>query len=269
VQVDHEVLLGGRKLLPHPDAGSWLGLDGQTVLVTGASSGIGRACALALAAAGADVIAVARGQPGLDSLIDDISRLGGRARAIVADVTDVGATGEMVAILPHLDGLVNCAGRNLPEPIAEVTPERFDAVFDLNIRATFFLCRAAVTAMRRHGEGGAIVNVSSQMGHVGSAARTVYCASKHAVEGLTKALAVEVAREGIRVNSVCPTFIETPMTAVMLADRRFQDEVVAKIPMARIGTAEEVTGAVLFLLSKAASLITGVSLLVDGGWTAQ
>lgn len=250
-------------------SGAWLGLDRQVVLVTGASSGIGRACALALAAAGADVIAVARGQPGLDGLIDDVSRLGGRARAIVADVTDVGATGEMVAALPRLDGLVNCAGRNLPEPIADVTPERFDAVFDLNIRATFFLSRAAVTSMRRHGEGGAIVNVSSQMGHVGSAARTVYCASKHAVEGLTKALAVEVAREGIRVNSVCPTFIETPMTASMLADRRLQDEVMSKIPMARVGTAEEVTGAVLFLLSKAASLITGASLLVDGGWTAQ
>ncbi len=248
---------------------AWLGLGGKVVLVSGASSGIGRACALALARAGADVVAMARGKEALDSLAEEIAELGGRSQSIAADVTDLQATAHAVAALPHLDALVSCAGRNLPEPIEDVTPERFDAVFDLNVRATFFLCRGAVASMRRGERGGSIVNVSSQMGHVGSAYRTVYCASKHAIEGLTKALAVEVAREGIRVNSVCPTFIETPMTAPMLADRRFQDEVLSKIPMGRIGTAREVSGAVLFLLSGAASLITGASLLVDGGWTAQ
>ncbi len=256
-------VIGGRE----PDA--WLRLDGQVVLVSGASSGIGRACALAMAAAGAEVVAMARSQKNLDSLGDAIAAMGGRSRVVAVDVTDLEATRLAVRALPGLDGLVNCAGRNLPEPIGEVTPERFDEVFDLNVRATFFLCQEAVRLMRR-GEGrGAIVNVSSQMGHVGAAGRTVYCASKHAIEGLTKALAVEVAREGIRVNSVCPTFVETPMTAPMLADQRFQNEVLAKIPIGRIGTVEEVSRAVLFLISGAASLVTGASLLVDGGWTAQ
>jgi NAD(P)-dependent dehydrogenase (short-subunit alcohol dehydrogenase family) len=249
--------------------GPWLGFVGKTVLVCGASGGIGRACSLALANAGADVVVLARGTEPLQRLVGEIETDGGSCRAVVADVTDITATREALAGLPRIDAVVNCAGRNLPEPIGEVTPERFDAVFDLNIRATFFLCREAVLNMRRHAEGGAIVNVSSQMGHVGAANRTVYCASKHAIEGLTKALAVEVARDGIRVNSVCPTFIETPMTAPMFSKQAFRDEVVAKIPMGRVGTPDEVTGAVLFLLSDAAALITGTSLLVDGGWTAQ
>ena len=248
---------------------TWLRLDGQVVLVSGASSGIGRACALAAAAAGADVVALARSQQGLDALDDTIAAMGGSSRGIAVDVTNIDATRLALQGLPRLDALINCAGRNMPEPIGDVTPERFDAVFDLNVRATFFLCQEAVALMRRDGSGGAIVNVSSQMGHVGAAGRTVYCATKHAVEGLTKALAVEVAREGIRVNSVCPTFVETPMTAPMLADRRFQDEVLGKIPMGRIGTVEEVSRAVLFLISGGASLVTGASLLVDGGWTAQ
>jgi NAD(P)-dependent dehydrogenase (short-subunit alcohol dehydrogenase family) len=249
--------------------GPWLGLDGKTVLVCGASSGIGYACAHALADAGAHLVALARGRAALDRLVNGIIAGGGSCRPIEADVTNIEAMRTAFAALPRLDGVVNCAGRNLPEPIEAVTPDHFDAVFDLNVRAAFFLCREAVLHMRSHGEGGAIVNVSSQMGHVGASNRTVYCASKHAIEGLTKALAVEVARERIRVNSVCPTFVDAPMTAPMFEQPAFRDHVLTNIPMGRIGTAGEVAGAVLFLLSPAASLITGTSLLVDGGWTAQ
>lgn len=239
---------------------------GRTAVVTGASSGIGRACALALADAGADVVAIARGQTGLEELAGEI---GPACRPLPLDVLDVDAMAAALTALPRLDLLVNCAGRNLPEPIGDVTPERFDAAFDLNVRATFFLCRAAVLRMRAGTRGGAIVTVSSQMGHVGAPDRTVYCASKHAIEGLTKALAVEVAREGIRVNSVCPTFIETAMTASTLAQPDAREAVIAKIPLGRVGTPDDVTGAILFLLSDAAAMVTGTSLLVDGGWTAQ
>ncbi len=242
------------------------GFTGRTAVVTGASSGIGRACALALADAGADVVAIARGREALDRLAGEI---GPACQPMPLDVLDVDAMTAAVAALPRLDLLVNCAGRNLPEPIDDVTPERFDAVFDLNVRATFFLCRAAVLRMRGSARGGAIVTVSSQMGHVGAPNRTVYCASKHAIEGLTKALALEVAREGIRVNSVCPTFVETAMTASMLARPDAREAVIGKIPLGRVGTPDDVTGAVLFLLSDAAAMVTGTSLLVDGGWTAQ
>lgn len=247
----------------------WLGLAGKTALVCGASSGIGRACALALAEAGADLVVAARNADALRRLADEIAAEGGACRPLAVDVTDVDALRTALAGVPRLDALINCAGRNLPEPVEAVTPERFDAVFDLNVRAAFFLCQEAVLHMRRHGGGGAIVNVSSQMGHVGAPGRTVYCASKHAIEGLTKALAVELARDGIRVNSVCPTFVETPMTAPMFEVPSFRDDVLAKIPMGRVGSVDEVTGAVLFLVSAQASLITGASLLVDGGWTAQ
>jgi NAD(P)-dependent dehydrogenase (short-subunit alcohol dehydrogenase family) len=147
--------------------------------------------------------------------------------------------------------------------------KRILMLFELNVRAAFFVAQACVANFRAAGRGGAIVNVSSQMGHVGAAKRSVYCASKHALEGLTKALAVELAPERIRVNSVCPTFIATPMTAPMFENAAFRSEVISKIPMGRVGTVGEVAGAIAFLVSPAASLITGSSLLVDGGWTAQ
>jgi NAD(P)-dependent dehydrogenase (short-subunit alcohol dehydrogenase family) len=237
------------------------------VLVTGASSGIGRATAVALAACGADLVLLARSKPALEQVRAEV--VPARVRTIQADLNDTRATRELIAGLPRLDALVNNAGQNIPQAFHDVDERSFDAILALNVRAAFFVAQACVKKFREGGRGGAIVNVSSQMGHVGAAKRTVYCTSKHALEGLTKALAVELAPEGIRVNSVCPTFVSTAMTAPMFENQEFRAEVTSKIPMGRVGTAEEVTGAIAFLLSPAASLITGSSLLVDGGWTAQ
>jgi len=245
-------------------------LAGLRVLITGASSGIGRATALSLAACGADVYLLARNEASLAEVRCEVERQHPvKVRTLVADVRDTFGVRQLVQGLPHLDGLVNNAGHNIPERIEDVGELSFDAIFDLNVRAAFFVAQACVAKFREGGRGGAIVNVSSQMGHVGAAKRAVYCGSKHALEGLTKAMAVELASEGIRVNSVCPTFIETPLTKPMFQNAEFRAEVASKIPLGRIGTPAEVVGAVAFLLSPSASLITGSSLLIDGGWTAQ
>jgi NAD(P)-dependent dehydrogenase (short-subunit alcohol dehydrogenase family) len=239
----------------------------MSVLITGASSGIGRATAVALAGCGADLVLLARSKPALEQVRAEV--LPAQVRTIVADLNDTRVTRELIAALPRLDALVNNAGQNIPQWFDDVDERSFDAILALNVKAAFFVAQACVKKFREHGRGGAIVNVSSQMGHVGAAKRTVYCTSKHALEGLTKAMAVELASERIRVNSVCPTFISTPMTAPMFENPEFRTEVTSKIPMGRVGRVEEVTGAIAFLLSPAASLITGSSLLVDGGWTAQ
>jgi NAD(P)-dependent dehydrogenase (short-subunit alcohol dehydrogenase family) len=248
----------------------WADLSGRTVLVTGASSGLGRGCALALAACGADLILAARTERSLAEVSAEIELTSStHVQTMVLNVTDTQVVRQRIAAIPRLDGLVNNAGQNFPQWLQDVDETRFDAIFALNVKAAFFVAQACVAKLREGGRGGAIVNVSSQMGHVGAAKRTVYCASKHALEGMTKAMAVELAREGIRVNSVCPTFIATPMTAPMFEEPEFRAEVTSKIPMGRVGTVEEVASAVAFLLSPAASLITGSSLLIDGGWTAQ
>jgi NAD(P)-dependent dehydrogenase (short-subunit alcohol dehydrogenase family) len=245
----------------------WSDLSGMCVLITGASSGIGRATAVALAACGADLVLLARSKPALEQVRAEI--LPASVRTIETDLNDTRATQERIAALPRLDALVNNAGQNIPQWFDDVDECSFDSILALNVKAAFFVAQACVKKFREGGRGGAVVNVSSQMGHVGAAKRTVYCTSKHALEGLTKAMAVELAPEGIRVNSVCPTFIATPMTAPMFENAKFQTEVTSKIPLGRVGTVEEVTGAIAFLLSPAASLITGSSLLIDGGWTAQ
>jgi len=176
---------------------------------------------------------------------------------------------EAVDFLEQIDVLVNNAGTNVPEPFLEVSEENLDRVLAVNVKGAFLVAQSAVRRMVEHGEGGSIINVSSQMGHVGAPRRTVYCATKHAVEGLTKAMAVELAPHNVRVNCVAPTFVETPMTKPFLEDETFREDTLSRIPLGRLGRVEDVTGAVVFLASPAAGLITGASLLVDGGWTAQ
>jgi NAD(P)-dependent dehydrogenase (short-subunit alcohol dehydrogenase family) len=194
---------------------------------------------------------------------------GQNAQSIVCDVTDSRQVEEAVEFLEQIDILVNNAGLNVPEPFLEVSEENLDRVLAVNVKGVFLVAQAAARRMVEHGEGGSIINVSSQMGHVGAPRRTVYCATKHAVEGLTKAMAVELAPHNVRVNSVAPTFVETPMTKPFLEDETIREDTLSRIPLGRLGRVEDVTGAVVFLASPTAGLITGTSLLVDGGWTAQ
>ncbi len=240
-------------------------LEGQVALVTGAGRGIGRACAEALADAGARVIAVARSK-------DDLDKVGrhdsGRVETWVEDVTSDGFI-KRIASIDGLSILVNNAGGNRPQPFVDVDTESLDFVIDLNVRAAFRVSQAAVSNMLANAIEGCIINMSSQMGHVGSPNRTVYCMTKHAIEGLTKAMAVELAPRGIRVNSVAPTFVETPLTRPMLADEEFREFVFGMIPMKKLATLDNVVSAVLYLASPGAGVVTGTSLKVDGGWTAQ
>ncbi len=239
-------------------------LTGKTALITGAGRGIGAACALKLAATGADVIAVARTQSDLDELA---SQAGGSITGWCLDVTDP-AFLQRIEALEKLDVLVNNAGTNKPEPIVEVEEETLDFVLDLNVRSCFLAAQAATKVMLKSG-GGSIINMSSQMGHIGSPNRTVYCMTKHAIEGLTKAMAVELAPENIRVNTVAPTFIKTDLTKGMLDDEDFRAFVNRMIPLGKVGVPDDVATAVLYLASESAGMITGHSLRVDGGWTAQ
>jgi NAD(P)-dependent dehydrogenase (short-subunit alcohol dehydrogenase family) len=243
-------------------------LAGRRAVVTGASKGLGAAIATMLAANGAQVRAVARGAADLAALCAAQPGI----EPWVADVGDLSFADELAA--GEIDILVNNAATHTPLPMADVPIDVLDAMLNLNIRASYLAAQAAVRAMLRQnaatpGRGGAIVNITSQMGHVGSPRRTVYCTTKHALEGLTKAMAIELAGDNIRVNSVAPTFIETPMTAPMLADPAFRAFVLESIPLNRIGMPDDVAAAVLYLVSPAAGMITGHSLLVDGGWTAR
>lgn len=243
-------------------------LEGGLALVTGAGRGIGRGSALALAEAGADIVAVSRSPNELEELADEVRALGRDARPVALDVTDPGAIRRLLAELSRLDVLVVSAGTNVPESLLEVSDDTLDALLALNVRATFVTLQAAAGRMAAAGRG-SIVLISSQLGHVGAAGRSVYCMTKHAVEGLTKAAALDMAPHGVRVNSVAPTFVETPMTEPFLADSSFRAQVQARIPLGRLGRVEDVTGAVLYLASDSSALVTGTSLLVDGGWTAQ
>jgi NAD(P)-dependent dehydrogenase (short-subunit alcohol dehydrogenase family) len=243
-------------------------LDGRRALVTGAGRGIGRAAAAALAEAGAEVVLASRSSGELEALAGEIARAGGRAVPLPLDVTDLAAMRGALEEQPAFDVLINNAGTNRPAPFVEVAEEDFDAVMAINLRAAFFCAQAVARGMIAAGRGGSIVNVSSQMGHVGGERRTVYCASKHALEGLTKAMALELAPHRIRVNTLCPTFVRTPMTAPFFDDPWFQKTMLPRIPLGRPGEVEELMGAILFLASDASSLVTGSALMVDGGWTA-
>jgi len=237
-------------------------LEGKIALVTGAGRGIGRAAALALCEAGAHVVAVARTKDDLDSLADEAN---GRVTPLVADVQDAGFHLQIEA-MPQLDILVNNAGGNRPKMMVDVDDETLDWMINLNIRSVYQVARSAARAMR---SGGVIINMSSQMGHVGSPKRTVYCMTKHAVEGLTKAMAVELAPVGIRVVAIAPTFVVTPMTEGMFENPEFRSFVYDRVPMNALPEPDDIAQAIVFLASPAARFITGDSLRVDGGWTAQ
>jgi NAD(P)-dependent dehydrogenase (short-subunit alcohol dehydrogenase family) len=246
-------------------------LAGRVALVTGAGRGLGRGCALALADAGGEVVCVARTAADLDAVVAEIRAAGGAAHAFAADVTDeerVEAAVRRAGELGERRVAVASAGTNRPGPARDYATADWDAVFDVNVRATFTTCRAAGDAMLRHGHGGSIVALSSQMGSVGFPGRAAYCASKHAVEGLTRALAVEWAADGVRVNAVAPTFVETPLTADFLADPEFRAEVHRRLPTGRMATIEQVADAVRYLACDASASVVGHVLRVDGGWTA-
>jgi NAD(P)-dependent dehydrogenase (short-subunit alcohol dehydrogenase family) len=248
-------------------------LDGKRALVTGAGRGIGRAVALALAAAGAELVLVSRTASELDTVVDEIASGGGTARSVPFDVTRSDAVRGAFAEFDRLDILVNNAGINQPQPFLEVDEATLDLMLGLNVRAAFIVAQAAARLMvapnGAKGGSGVIINMSSQMGHVGSERdRTVYVMTKHALEGLTKAMAVELAPKGVRVVSIAPTFVETPLSKPFLDDPDTRRWILGRIPLGRVGTVEEVATAVVFLASPAAALVTGSSLLVDGGWTA-
>jgi NAD(P)-dependent dehydrogenase (short-subunit alcohol dehydrogenase family) len=244
-------------------------LDGRRALVTGASSGIGLGAAAALAEAGAEVTLVARRAAELDAVRDAIRSAGGKAEALALDVTDLGRTGDAVAEGGPFDILVNAAGLARHGPALETKPEDYDAAMGLNLRAAFFLTREVARGLIAAGRPGSLINISSQMGHVGGPDRAVYCASKHALEGMTKAMAIEWAPHGVRVNTVCPTFIRTPLAEQTLKDPARKAWVLSKIKLGRLGEIEDVMGPVVFLASDASAMITGTHLIVDGGWTAE
>jgi NAD(P)-dependent dehydrogenase (short-subunit alcohol dehydrogenase family) len=245
------------------------GLAGRRALVTGAGRGIGLAAARALAHAGADVTLASRTDSELQAAVDAIRSQGGKASALAVDVTRLADFRQAVAGMSPFDVLVNNAGGNRPQPFVDVTEENFDFLSTLNVKAAFFVAQTIARGMIEAGKPGSIINMSSQMGHVGGSNRTVYCVTKHAIEGLTKAMAIELGPHGVRVNTLCPTFIKTPMTKAFLQDPEFVRNTVSKIKLGRIGQVDDLLGAIVFLASDASSFMTGSALMVDGGWTAE
>ena len=244
-------------------------LDGRRAMVTGAGRGIGLAMAAALAGAGAEVMLAARTAAEIEAVAAEIRADGGIAQAAVLDVSDIFAVQAFFAARPAFHVLVNNAGTNRPKPLWDVTEADYDAVLDLNVKSAFFVAQACARAMIAEGVQGSLIHIGSQMGHVGGPNRSLYCASKWALEGMNKAFALDLAPHGIRSNTIAPTFIETPLTRPFFENAEFKASVLAKIKLGRIGTVEDLMGAAVFLASDASSLMTGTSLVVDGGWTAD
>lgn len=244
-------------------------LEGKRALVTGASSGIGLAAAVALGQAGADVVLVARGIEALEAVTAEMNAANLSAQSLQLDITDIEATQAAVAEHGPFDVLVNSAGLARHSPAIETTLQAYDEVTDLNVRAAYFLTCNVARGLIEAGKGGSLINISSQMGHVGGIDRAVYCATKHALEGMTKSMAIEWGSKGIRVNTLCPTFIRTPLAEKTLAIPERRAWIESMIKLGRVGEIEDMMGPVVFLASDASALMTGTSLLIDGGWTAD
>jgi NAD(P)-dependent dehydrogenase (short-subunit alcohol dehydrogenase family) len=244
-------------------------LDGCRALVTGASSGIGLGAAAALAEAGAEVTLVARRVAELEQVKDAIRSSGGRAEVLALDVTDLAATAAALKAREPFEVLVNSAGMARHAPALDTTTEDYDAAMGLNLRAAYFLTREVARGLIAGGKPGSLINISSQMGHVGGPDRAVYCANKHALEGMTKAMALEWAPHGIRVNTLCPTFILTPLAEQSLKNPERRAWILSKIKLGRLGEVKDLMGPIVFLASDAAAMVTGTHLIVDGGWTAE
>ncbi len=244
-------------------------LDGRRALVTGAGRGIGLALSAALAQAGAHVVLAARTAAQIKAAGAAIRAEGGSAEAVVLDVTDLPSVRAAIAAQPAFDILVNNAGTNRPRNFLEVTEDDYDTITTLNLRAAFFVAQAVAQRMAAAERKGSIIHISSQMGHVGGARRTVYFMTKHGIEGLTKAMAIDLAPHGIRVNSICPTYIETPLTAPFWQDKAFLADTLRRIKLGRLGQVEDLMGAAVYLASDAAALVTGTCIVIDGGYTAE
>lgn len=251
--------------LPHTPS---FGLGGKRALVTGASSGIGQGCAVALAEAGAHVVCAARGAARLEETVAAMEARGLSAEARVLDQTDLGALADMF-VGDVFDIVVNSAGLARHAPAVETTPEAYDAVMSVNLRSAYFLSAFGARALIDAGRPGSIIHVSSQMGHVGGIDRAVYCATKHGLEGMVKSMAIEWGPRNVRINTICPTFIRTPLGAQTLAVPERRKWIEEKIKLGRVGEVEDIMGAVVYLASDASGLVTGASMLIDGGWTAD
>jgi NAD(P)-dependent dehydrogenase (short-subunit alcohol dehydrogenase family) len=244
-------------------------LDGRRAVVTGAGRGIGLASAAALAQVGAEVTLVARSGGEIEAAAAEIRAAGGAASAVELDVADIASVQRFFAEREAFDIVVNNAGTNRPKPMIDVSEDDFDAVLDLNVKSAFFVAQAAARQMIAQNVAGSLIHMGSQMGHVGGVNRSLYCASKWALEGMNKAFALDLASYGIRSNTIAPTFIETPLTRPFFEDAAFKASVLQKIKLGRIGQVTDLMGAVVFLASGASALMTGSSLVIDGGWTAD
>jgi NAD(P)-dependent dehydrogenase (short-subunit alcohol dehydrogenase family) len=241
-------------------------LDGRRAIVTGAGRGIGLAAAAALAEAGADVTLISRTASEVEAAA---AQIGSKATAAVLDVSDIAAVKAFFATRPAFNILVNNAGTNRPKPMWEVSEADYNAVYDLNVKSAFFVAQACVQKMIAEHVAGSLIHMGSQMGHVGGPNRSLYCGSKWALEGMNKAFALDLASHSIRSNTIAPTFIETPLTKAFFDDPAFTAHVLAKIKLGRIGQVEDLMGAIIFLASDASALMTGTSMVIDGGWTAD
>jgi NAD(P)-dependent dehydrogenase (short-subunit alcohol dehydrogenase family) len=250
-----------------------INLKNKTALVTGAGKGIGRACAIALAEAGADLIIISRTKKDLDKVSRIIKKFKSKCSSFVCDVTNYNQVKQIINKQKKIDILVNNAGTNIPEHFTKVQKKNMEYIVKLNTIATFHLAQLCTLKMlktkNRKKIGGSIINMSSQLGHVGGSIRSVYSMTKFGLEGLTKGMAIDLAKNNIRVNTVCPTFVETPMIKRFFKNKKFKKEMIKNIPLGRVADVSDVATAVAFLASDSASMITGSSIMIDGGWTAK